>query len=60
VLPRVMFDDEGVRTIDDLTVEDLRRGFGRPVALVDSIRELADVLAQDAPALYAVGEGMAG
>ena len=60
VLPRVMFDDEGVRTIDDLTVEDLRRGFGRPVALVDSIRELAEVLAQDAPALYAVGEGMAG
>jgi putative radical SAM enzyme (TIGR03279 family) len=44
VLPRVMFDDGGTLLIDDVTLEQVCATLDRPVVLVDSIKELRDVL----------------
>jgi len=40
VLPRIMFDSQGQRTLDDLTVEDLMRELGVRVDLASSLNEL--------------------
>jgi putative radical SAM enzyme (TIGR03279 family) len=40
VLPRVMFDDEGERTLDGVTLEELRRQTPHPVSLAGSASEL--------------------
>ncbi len=49
VLPRVMFDDGGTRLIDDVMLEQVESTLGRPVAIVDSIRELEALLLPTRP-----------
>mgnify|MGYP000986168801 CR=1 FL=1 len=40
VLPRIMFDSQGARTLDDLTVEGLQHELGVRVDLASSLNEL--------------------
>jgi putative radical SAM enzyme (TIGR03279 family) len=44
LLPRVMFDNAGLVTLDDQTTEDIRRQLGRPVAVVQTPAEVVDAL----------------
>ncbi len=45
VLPRVMFDHGGTLTLDDMTLDQIERAAGRPVATVKRFTELQEVLA---------------
>ena len=45
VLPRDMFDHSGTLTLDDMTLDGLQQGAGRPIRTVKRITELREVLA---------------
>jgi NifB/MoaA-like Fe-S oxidoreductase len=45
VLPRVMFDHDGQRTLDDVTLEEIQQTVSRPTTLVKRVGELREVLA---------------
>ncbi len=44
VLPRDMFDHSGTLTLDDMTLDELREGAGRPIRMVKRITELREAL----------------
>jgi len=44
VLPRDMFDHGGTLTLDDMTLDELREGAGRPIHTVKRVTELREVL----------------
>ncbi len=44
VLPRDMFDHGGTLTLDDMTLDELREGTGRPIHTVKRVTELREVL----------------
>jgi len=44
VLPRDMFDHSGTLTLDDMTLDELREGTGRPIHTVKRVTELREVL----------------
>jgi NifB/MoaA-like Fe-S oxidoreductase len=43
-LPRAAFDEQGAYTLDDVSVDDLRDELSRPIALVDRLSQVLDVL----------------
>jgi len=44
VLPRDMFDHSGTLTLDDMTLDELQEGAGRPIRTVKRVTELREVL----------------
>jgi len=55
-LPRSMFEERGLVTIDDMTLPQLSRTLGRPIAPASQLREVVETLAQyAATAMGAVG-----
>lgn len=56
-LPRSMFDEQGFRTIDDMTLPQLSQILGRPIAPASQIREVVEVLAERVPRAIGVWSG---
>lgn len=51
-LPRAMFDERGVLTIDDLTLPELVERLGRPVAPASQLRQVVEALGRPAAAAF--------
>ncbi len=54
LLPRVIFNDDSV-TLDDMSLEDMEKGAGAPLAVVscnasDFLREIVDLAGRESPA----------